>query len=75
MIKNLELIKNPDLRRDLLILKENVIDILSKSVWDYEGNTQTITDFLYRNVMGVGYPISICDGGCWMDHINYNYFY
>lgn len=75
-IDGIDLILNPDLKRNLLKIKEGVIEIIYQSGWDNAtSNEDKINKFLYENVMGVGCPISICDGQCWLDHRNFEYFY
>lgn len=73
MISNLDLIESVDLKNNLLQLRLNLIDMLSDPNlnWGHKDTEHKVNNFLYRNVIGVGYPISICQGGCWYEKDSY----
>jgi hypothetical protein len=64
-IENLELIWSVDLKRNIILLKEEVYNFMSQN-WNDPDLIKKVNGLLYYHVLGVGRPICICDGACKM---------
>jgi hypothetical protein len=64
-IENLELIWSVDLKRNIILLKEEVYNFMSQN-WNDTDLIKKVNGLLYYHVLGVGRPICICDGACKM---------
>lgn len=64
---NIDLIKNVDLKNNLISLKREIIEEYIKM---HEINSIDMRDkidkLIYNHVLGIGRPISICDGNCYL---------
>lgn len=65
MIENLEKIKSPELRDNLIRIRTELLNLIIQEVnSDFHILKPQIEKFLYKWVIGISFPISICDYLC-----------
>lgn len=63
-IENLELVWSVDLKRNIILLKEEICTFMSQN-WEDPDLIKKVNGLLYYWVLGVGRPIVISSGHCY----------
>ena len=68
--KGLDQIEHPELKKNLQQLRLNLIDCVNG-----RSTVGEINSIIYNYVIGVGVPITICDGRCYEEYVDKGDYY